>query len=97
MIEAKNFTASEKTCEDNNSKNSYSSRIICADESYSLIQHLPNKTISKGLWLKHGGYMRMTKNGTQIVERQKVQDELLPSICMVSQKGMSGDYLKVQM
>ena len=87
MIEAKNFSASKHTCQEYVSEERYSSRILCQEESDSLMHRIPNKIMKNGIWLGHGGHVKVVQNKTQTVLKQYVGKEILPSICVVHQKG----------
>ena len=88
-IEPNDFSNAERICkEETFSDKNYSSRMICPQESYALIQHLPFMRETKGIWLDHGGYLDITKKKKTIVLRENAGEEVLPSICMVHRKGM---------
>ena len=85
MIEPNNFNASEKIClEETKSKKNHFSRIVCAQEGYALLKHLPKMKGIKGIWLDQGRYLDISKEERKIILRQDAGKEILPSICMVS-------------
>ena len=94
IIEEMSFNASEKFCQDMDSKDFYSSRIVYEKEGKVLYQHIPNTTMVKGIWLGNGGYLNLTTDEPTVVLPQNVQNEILPSICLVSLEGMVKIFLE---